>query len=67
MMEGLAAPRGGGSPPSRPATSQQSGLPQVEGLAARFDSYFEKEKAVGRGEGLAGRFSSPDLQHAQVL
>ena len=60
VMEGLAMPRGTASPGDRkPSTS----LPQVEGLAARFDSYFEKEKAVtgprGPPEGLAARFSSP--------
>lgn len=39
-------------------------LPQVEGLAARFDSYFEKEKAARQGgnlEGFAGRFTSPEV------
>ena len=57
-MEGLAMPRGTSSPGERkPSTS----LPQVEGLAARFDSYFEKEKAsTSHPEGLAARFSSPD-------
>jgi hypothetical protein len=41
VMEGLACPRGTAlSPPERktPAAS----LPQVEGLASRFDSFFEK-------------------------
>ncbi len=41
VMEGLACPRGAAlSPPERktPAAS----LPQVEGLASRFDSFFEK-------------------------
>ena len=42
-------------------------LPQVEGLAARFDAYFDKEKAARQGtslEGFAGRFASPDVQSA---
>ena len=61
VIEGLAMPRGSTSSPAdrKPSTS----LPQVEGLAARFDSYFEKEKQTTRGpppEGLAARFSSPD-------
>merc|ERR1719391_1882000 len=61
VIEGLAMPRGSTSSPAdrKPSTS----LPQVEGLAARFDSYFEKEKQSSRGaapEGLAARFSSPD-------
>jgi hypothetical protein len=46
VMEGLACPRGAAlSPPERktPAAS----LPQVEGLASRFDSFFEKVSGVG--------------------
>ena len=57
MMEGLAVPRHSQSPGERRASSA---LPQVEGLAARFDSYFEKEKSTVKTEGLAARFSSPD-------
>ena len=57
MMEGLAVPRHSNSPGERRASSS---LPQVEGLAARFDSYFEKEKSTVKTEGLAARFSSPD-------
>ena len=57
VMEGLAVPRHSHSPGERRASSA---LPQVEGLAARFDSYFEKEKSVVKTEGLAARFSSPD-------
>jgi len=66
MMEGLACPRGTASPQERKPLP----LPQVEGLAARFDSYFEKankEKPGSRpgshntsSEGLGARFSSPD-------
>jgi len=61
VMEGLACPRGTNSPGERKSGS----LPQVEGLAARFDSYFEKEKASSRNEGLAGRFSSPDIPNSR--
>merc|ERR1719232_1411744 len=77
VMEGLSMPRGTASPGDRqkPSTS----LPQVEGLAARFNTFFEKEeKAVGGGgrgqtsvtgpaEGLAARFSSPDPASAAAL
>ena len=79
VMEGLAMPRGTASPGDRQKPSPS--LPQVEGLAARFNTFFEKEeKAVvgggGRGqtssvtgpaEGLAARFSSPDPASAAVL
>ena len=63
IMEGLAMPRGNTSSPADRKLPSSTSLPQVEGLAARFDSYFEKEKATGpgsRSEGLAARFSSPD-------
>ena len=42
VMEGLACPRG--STASQPPQERKvaSSLPMVEGLAARFDSYFEK-------------------------
>ena len=73
VMEGLAMPRGTASPGDRqkPSTS----LPQVEGLAARFNTFFEKEEKGGRGqssvtgpaEGLAARFSSPDPASAAAL
>jgi hypothetical protein len=48
VMEGLACPRGNSS--SSNTTSPQErkvapSLPLVEGLAARFDSYFEKVSA----------------------
>ena len=58
VMEGLAMPRGSTTSPAE----RKPSLPQVEGLAARFDSYFEKEKSGSgsRSEGLAARFSSPD-------
>jgi len=66
VMEGLACPRGTNSPGERKALPGLPGsLPQVEGLAARFDSYFEKEKASTRNEGLAGRFSSPDIPNSR--
>ena len=76
VLEGLAVPRGTASPGDRQKPSPS--LPQVEGLASRFDTFFEKEKAVvvgGRGppgvsgpaEGLAARFSSPDPASAAVL
>ena len=68
-MEGLALPRGTASPGDRQKPSPS--LPQVEGLAARFNTFFEKEEkavvggrgqtgAAGPAEGLAARFSSPD-------
>lgn len=63
IMEGLAMPRGNTSSPADRKLPASTALPQVEGLAARFDSYFEKEKATvpgSRSEGLAARFSSPD-------
>ena len=73
VMEGLAMPRGTASPGDRqkPSTS----LPQVEGLAARFNTFFEKEEKGGRGqssvtgpaEGLAARFSSPDPASTAAL
>jgi len=63
VMEGLACPRGTNSPSER--KNLAGALPQVEGLAARFDSYFEKEKASSRSEGLAGRFSSPDIPNSR--
>jgi len=63
VMEGLACPRGTNSPSER--KNLPGSLPQVEGLAARFDSYFEKEKASSRSEGLAGRFSSPDIPNSR--
>merc|ERR1719318_854063 len=63
VMEGLACPRGTNSPGDRKPLP--GSLPQVEGLAARFDSYFEKEKASTRNEGLAGRFSSPDIPNSR--
>ena len=63
VMEGLACPRGTNSPSER--KNLTGALPQVEGLAARFDSYFEKEKASSRSEGLAGRFSSPDIPNSR--
>lgn len=60
--EGLACPRGAAASPQ---DRRAAPLPQVEGLASRFDSFFEKEKALGGGpggrEGFAGRFSSPDI------
>ena len=62
IMEGLAVPRGTSSPGDRRSASA---LPQVEGLAARFDSYFEKEKATTKTEGLAARFSSPDIPQSR--
>jgi hypothetical protein len=34
---------------------------QVEGLASRFENFFEKEKAGSGPGGPQGRFSSPDL------
>merc|ERR1719471_1788841 len=64
VMEGLAVPRGNHSPGER-RSSSASALPQVEGLAARFDSYFEKEKATSKTEGLAARFSSPDIPQSR--
>lgn len=72
MMEGLACPRGIKSPvtgPTRiPNPTVPSSLPQVEGLAARFSTYFDKETLDRQGgtnlEGFAGRFTSPDLQQA---
>ena len=77
VMEGLAMPRGTASPGDRGQKPSPS-LPQVEGLAARFNTFFEKEeKAVGGGrgqtsvtgpaEGLAARFSSPDPASAAAL
>jgi len=63
VMEGLACPRVTNSPGDRKALP--GSLPQVEGLAARFDSYFEKEKASSRNEGFAGRFSSPDIPNSR--
>eukprot|EP00092_Neocalanus_flemingeri_P060395 GFUD01072376.1.p1 GENE.GFUD01072376.1~~GFUD01072376.1.p1 ORF type:complete len:1825 (+),score=446.63 GFUD01072376.1:95-5569(+) len=63
VMEGLACPRGTNSPGERKPLP--GSLPQVEGLAARFDSYFEKEKASSRNEGFAGRFSSPDIPNSR--
>ena len=77
VMEGLAMPRGTASPGDRQKPSPS--LPQVEGLAARFNTFFEKEeKSVGGGgrgqtsvtgpaEGLAARFSSPDPATAAAL
>ena len=42
VMEGLACPRGSTASPPPPERPVASSLPMVEGLAARFDSYFEK-------------------------
>jgi len=58
--EGLACPRGSAPSPQGIQRPLGAPLPQVEGLASRFDSFFEKEKAASR-EGFAGRFSSPDI------
>merc|ERR1719278_2490001 len=58
--EGLACPRGSAPSPQGSQRPLGAPLPQVEGLASRFDSFFEKEKAASR-EGFAGRFSSPDI------
>jgi hypothetical protein len=42
VMEGLACPRGATTSPQDRKSALALPLPQVEGLAARFDSYFEK-------------------------
>ena len=42
VMEGLACPRGSTASPPPQERKVASSLPMVEGLAARFDSYFEK-------------------------